>query len=151
MLEKNSNHEEFIIFRVQDQEFCVEMSSTRELRGWTPATALPNSADYLVGIINLRGNIIPIVDLAKRLGLAASEQSERHVIIVVRLQDKQFGLLVDAVSDIVSVGPDDIRPVPNTNSELAEEFFKQVIVQDKRIVCQIMLEQLLPELEVIAA
>ncbi len=151
MLEKDNNYEEFIIFKIGDQEFCVEMSSTRELRGWTPATALPNSADYLVGIINLRGNIIPILDLAKRLGMAASEQSERHVIIVVRLKDKQFGLLVDAVSDIVSVGPDDIRPVPNTNSKLAEEFFKQVIVQDKRIVCQIMLEQLLPELEALAA
>ncbi len=151
MLEKDGNHEEFIIFKVGDQEFCVEMNSTRELRGWTPATALPNSADYLDGIINLHGNIIPMVDLAKRLGLAASEQSERHVIIVVRLKDKQFGLLVDAVSDIVGVGPDEIRPVPNLNSKLAEEFFKQVIVQDNRIVCQILLEQLLPELEELAA
>jgi len=151
MLKKDNNHEEFIIFKISDQEFCVEMNLTRELRGWTPATALPNSEDYLVGIINLRGNIIPIVNLAKRLGLDASDQSERHVIIVVRLKDKQFGLLVDAVSDIISVGPDDIRPVPNLNSKLAEDFFKQVIVQDNRIVCQIMLDQLLPETEVLAA
>jgi len=151
MSENNSNREEFIIFRVGEHEFCVEMSSTREIRGWTPATPLPNSAEYLLGIINLRGNILPIIDLGTRLGLGASEQSERHVIIVVRLRDKEFGLLVDAVSDIISAGPDDLRPVPELNSNLTEDFFRQVIVLDDRIICDLVLDRLLPELESLAA
>ena len=151
MSEDNSNREEFIIFRVGEHEFCVEMSSTREIRGWTPATPLPNSAEYLLGIINLRGNILPIIDLGTRLGLGASEQSERHVIIVVRLRDKEFGLLVDAVSDIISAGPDDLRPVPELNSNLTEDFFRQVIVLDDRIICDLVLDRLLPELESLAA
>lgn len=151
MSENNSNREEFIIFRVGEHEFCVEMSSTREIRGWTPATPLPNSAEYLLGIINLRGNILPIVDLGTRLGLGASEKSERHVIIVVRLHDKEFGLLVDAVSDIISAGPDDLRPVPELHSNLTEDFFRQVIVLEDRIICDLVLDKLLPELESLAA
>ncbi|MCP4045225.1 MAG: purine-binding chemotaxis protein CheW [Gammaproteobacteria bacterium] len=150
-MEKNNNHEEFVTFRIGDQEFCVEMVSTRELRGWTPATALPNSPEYLVGVINLRGNILPILDLAARLGLPASTQDDRHVVIVVRINDKQFGILVDAVSDIISVGPEEIRPVPNVNTKAAEEFFKQVIVLEERIICQIELEHLQPDLEDLAA
>lgn len=150
-MEKNSNHEEFVTFRIGKQEFCVEMDSTRELRGWIPATALPNSPEYLVGVINLRGSILPIVDLAARLGLPASTQDDRHVVIVVRNNDKQFGILVDAVSDIISAGPEEIRPVPNLNTKATEEFFKQVIVLDERIICQIMLEHLQPEQEAFAA
>lgn len=151
MLDENKNCQEFIVFRAGDQEFCVEMSSTREIRGWTPATELPNAEDYLVGIINLRGTILPIVDLAVRLGLPKSAQNERHVIIVVRVHDKQFGILVDAVSDIVNVDADQLRPVPELNSSLGEEFFKQVIVLDKTIICEIVLEKLIPELEDVAA
>ncbi len=150
-MEKNNNHEEFVTFRIGEQEFCVEMIATRELRGWTPATALPNSPEYLVGVINLRGNILPILDLAARLGLPASTQDDRHVVIVVRINDKQFGILVDAVSDIISVGPEEIRPVPNVNTRAAEEFFKQVIVLEERIICQIELEHLQPDLEDLAA
>jgi len=125
------------------------MGSTKELRGWVPATPIPNSADYLVGIINLRGTILPILDLALRLGFTPSEQNNRHVVIVVWFEDKQFGLLVDAVSDIILVDPENIRPVPKLNTEVAEEFFKHVIVQDNRIICQILLGQLLPELDAV--
>ena len=149
MSNNNSENEEFVVFRILEQEFCVEMGSTKELRGWGPATPIPNSADYLVGIINLRGTILPILDLASRLGFSPSERSNRHVVIVVLHEDKQFGLLVDAVSDIILVAPENIRPVPKLHTEIAEEFFKHVIVQDERIICQILLGQLLPELDAV--
>ena len=149
MPDKKSENEEFVVFRIREQEFCVEMASTNELRGWVPATPLPNSADYLVGIINLRGKVLPILDLASRLGFTPTEQSNRHVVIVVQFEDKQFGLLVDAVSDIIFATPENIRSVPNLNTEVAEKFFKQVIVQDNRIICQILLDQLLPELDAV--
>ena len=61
---------EFIVFRVGEQEFCIEITSTREIRGWTQSTEVPHSPDYLMGVINLRGTILPIVNLAQRLGSA---------------------------------------------------------------------------------
>ncbi|MBL4890909.1 MAG: purine-binding chemotaxis protein CheW [Rhizobiaceae bacterium] len=139
--------EEYITFRIRDQEFCVEITSTREIRGWSNATRLPHSPDYLVGVINLRGTILPIIDLSARLGLEPSEPSERHVIIVVQVEEKIFGLLVDAVSDILDVGPDQIRQVPEMNSSQAKEFFKRVIVIEERIICEVALDLMVPSQE----
>ena len=143
--------EEFIAFRVGDQEFCVEITSTREIRGWSQATKLPHSPDYIIGVINLRGTILPIMDLSARLGMGLSEPCERHVIIVVHVRDKTVGLLVDSVSDILDVGPDHLRPVPEVNPSMSSEMFHRVIVMDKRIICEISLEAITPEMELQAA
>ena len=151
MSDDSKDAKEFIIFKIVQQEFCIEMNSIWEIRSWTKPTVLPNSADYLVGVINLRGNILPILDLGKRLGLSTIEPDEENVIIVVQLDDKQFGLLVDTVSDIASVDAKNIRQVPNMDDSIAEEFFKQVVVIDERIICGILLDNLLPEMKDIAA
>lgn len=143
--------EEFIAFRVGEQEFCVEITSTREIRGWSQATRLPHSPDYIVGVINLRGTILPIMDLSARLGMGSSTPSERHVIIVVQVRDKTIGLLVDSVSDILDVGPDHLRPVPEVSEDMSTEMFNRVIVIDKRIICEICLEAIMPEEEMQAA
>lgn len=149
--QQNVGGEEFIAFRVGDQEFCVEITSTREIRGWSTATKLPHSPDYIIGVINLRGTILPIMDLSARLGMGLSQPSERHVIIVVHLRDKTLGLLVDSVSDILDVGPDHLRPVPEVNPSMSSEMFNRVIVIDKRIICEISLEAITPEMELQAA
>ena len=151
MSESNQNQEEFIVFRVGKQEFCIEITMTREIRGWTQSTALPHAPDFLMGVINLRGVILPIVNLAKRLGLPSEEPSERHVIIVVQFEEKSFGLLVDSVSDILDVNSDDLRSVPELNTKIAEEFFNRVIVLEERIICEILPETLMPDEEILAA
>ncbi|MCJ8308582.1 MAG: chemotaxis protein CheW [Hyphomicrobiales bacterium] len=143
--------EEFIVFRIGQQEFCLEITSTREIRGWTPSTVLPNSPDYLLGVINLRGTILPIVDLSCRLGLPSNEPSERHVIIVVQLNEKSFGLLVDSVSDILEVDEESLRPVPEFETDVSADFFSRVIVLDNRIICEVKLAQLVPSDEMLAA
>src|SRR5580698_7782152 len=85
---------ELIAFRVGRQEFCINVMTVREIRGWTAATALPRSPRYVRGVINLRGAVLPIVDLAVRLGLPAPEPTARNVIIVVQIGQQQVGLLV---------------------------------------------------------
>lgn len=151
MPENKSSQEKFVVFRIGEQEFCIEISLTREIRGWTQSTSLPHSPDYLVGVINLRGVILPIVNLAVRLGLPSDAPSERHVIIVVQFNNKAFGLLVDSVSDILNVTPEELRSVPELDSKLEEDFFKRVVVQNNQIICEIALDQIIPELEVFAA
>src|SRR2546423_1654191 len=91
---------ELITFRVGAQDFCVQAISVKEIRGWTPATPLPDSPAYVRGAINLRGAVLPIVDLAARLELAETTATARHVVIVVWIGARQVGLLVDAVCDI---------------------------------------------------
>src|SRR5690606_29398935 len=94
---------ELIAFAVGKQEFCIDVMSVREIRGWTPATVLPHSQPFVRGVINLRGAVLPIMDLAVRLGFPPAEAMGRHVIIVVQVGSQLIGLLVDAVSDILTV------------------------------------------------
>lgn len=142
---------ELIAFRIGDQEFCVNIMSVREIRGWTPATALPHSPSYMKGVINLRGAVLPILDLADRLGMKAVEASARHVIIVAQVKSKVVGLLVEAVSDILSVTDEVIQPTPEVSSDLEKQFARGILAIDKRMICLLELDGLFPETESEAA
>jgi len=142
---------ELISFRIGEQEFCVDIMAVREIRGWTPATPLPRSPDYVRGVINLRGAVLPIMDLSARLGLGAAKPSARSVIIVVRLGDRMFGMLVDAVSDILSITDDAIQPTPDMNCDRVKSFVRGIITIEERMISQIALDALMPELESQAA
>ncbi|ACK50409.1 CheW protein [Methylocella silvestris BL2] len=135
---------ELIAFRIGAQEFCVDIMSVREIRGWTPATALPQSPGFLRGVVNLRGAVLPIVDLSARLGFAPAEPTARHVIIVAQIGRQVVGLLVDAVSDILTVTDDLLQPTPDVASEMAKSFVRGVLAIDKRMISQIALDHVLP-------
>ncbi len=103
---------ELLTFRLNDQDYALDIMSVREIRGWTRSTPLPHAPDYMKGVINLRGTVLPVMDLAVRLGLPGHSQADRSVIIVVIHDGAMTGLLVDAVSNIVTLGPDDLQAPP---------------------------------------
>jgi purine-binding chemotaxis protein CheW len=142
---------ELIAFRVGDQEFCVDIMSVREIRGWTPATAMPHSPSYMKGIINLRGAVLPIMDLSARLGMKPAEPTARHVIIVAQVKRQSVGLLVDAVSDILTITEENIQPTPEISSDLQRQFARGILAIDRRMICLIELDALFPDLESEAA
>jgi purine-binding chemotaxis protein CheW len=136
---------ELISFRIGAQEFCVDIMAIREIRGWTAATALPQSPSFVRGVINLRGAVLPIVDLASRLGFESTEASDRNVIIVADIGGQVVGLLVDAVSDILTITDDMIQPTPDVASETAKTFVRGLIPMEGRMISLIGLERVLPE------
>ena len=142
---------ELIAFRIGDQEFTVNIMSVREIRGWTPATPMPHTPAYMKGVINLRGAVLPIVDLSARLGMRRAEPSPRHVIIVAQVRDRIVGLLVDAVSDILTVTDDNIQPTPEIASDLERSFARGILAIEGRMICLIELEAIFPETESEAA
>ncbi|MBB4567347.1 chemotaxis protein CheW [Rhizobium leucaenae] len=142
---------ELIAFRIGDQEFCVDIMSVREIRGWTRATAMPHAPAHVLGIINLRGAVLPIVDLSARLGMKRAEPTARHVIIVAQVKRKVVGLLVDAVSDILTVTDDNIQPTPEISSDYERQFARGILAIDCRMICLIELETLFPDSESEAA
>jgi purine-binding chemotaxis protein CheW len=142
---------ELTSFWAGDQEYGVDIMSVREIRGWSAATPLPQSPSYMRGVINLRGAVLPIMDLAERLDLPPTEPSERSVIIVVQVGERLVGLLVDAVSDILSINPEQIQPTPDVGCDQAKAFVRGLITIDDRMVSEIAVERLLPELEGLAA
>jgi purine-binding chemotaxis protein CheW len=144
-------HRELIAFMIGTQEFCVDIMSVREIRGWTPATPLPHASKYMRGVINLRGSVLPIIDLSARLGFGLTTPEARHVIIVVRTGAQEVGLLVDAVCDILSVTDDMVQPTPAVASDAVRSFLRGILAVDGRMIGMIGLERILPEQEAEAA
>ena len=142
---------ELIAFRIGDQEFTVNVMSVREIRGWTQAMPMPHTPAYVMGVINLRGAVLPIVDLSLRLGMKAAEPTARHVIIVIQVRDRIVGLLVDAVSDILTVSDDDIQATPEIATDIERTFARGILAIEGRMICLIELEALFPETESEAA
>ena len=142
--ESLSEGRELIAFRVGRQEFCINVMMVREIRGWTAATALPRTHRYVRGVINLRGAVLPIIDLATRLGMPGTEPTARNVIIVVQLFHRQVGILVDAVSDILTANDNVVQPLPDVTSGLVKSFVKGLLPMDGRMVSLIALDHVLP-------
>lgn len=142
---------ELIAFRIGIQEFCIDIMSIREIRGWTPATPLPKAPGFVRGVINLRGTVLPIVDLAVRLGFQPAEPTARHAIMVSQIGQQIVGLLVEGVSDIFTVSDSDIQPTPDVASDMAKRFVRGVIAIDGRLISLIALNSVLPALELEAA
>jgi len=136
---------ELVAFRMGTQEYCVDIRSVLEIRGWAPATHLPQSPSYVRGVINLRGTVLPIIDLGARLGLPVTDPTARHVIIVARIDRKTVGLLVEAVSDILTVGEDVIQPTPDIGCETVRAFVKGIIAIEGEMISLISLDGLLPD------
>ena len=145
------HRQELIAFRIGSQEFCVDIQSVREIRGWTPATPLPHAQKHMRGVINLRGSVLPIIDLSAQLGFGFTNPEARHVIIVVRNGDQEAGLLVDAVCDILSVTDDMLQPTPGVASDAVRSFIRGILAVDGRMIGLIGLERILPDREAEAA
>ena len=112
---------QYITFACAGQNFGIDIMSMREIRNWTPVTPLPAQKPDVLGVIDIRGRVVPIHDLALRIGCSAEprEQHEGQVILVLRVSGHDMGLLVDSVSDIIDVSADDILPVPQIEGSAA--------------------------------
>lgn len=138
---------ELLSFRIADQEYSVDIMSVREIRSWTRATSLPHAPDYVRGVINLRGSVLPVVDLALRLGIDAGEPHERGVIIVVDMEGRTVGLRVDAVSDILSVPASDLQTPPELLSDQAEGFIRALTIVEGRMIRVLDVRRVMPAVE----
>lgn len=135
---------ELLSFRIGEHEYSVNIMTVREIRGWTRATSLPHAPAYVHGVINLRGTVLPVIDLARRLGLEAEEPSERSVIIVVDLDGRSVGVRVDAVSDILSIPNKSMQPPPEMLDDGSERFVRGLIIIEDRMVRVLDLDAVLP-------
>lgn len=139
----NGSEEQYVTFTVGSEEYGVNILAVREIRGWTPESRLPNLPDYVRGVINLRGIIIPIFDLRARFGGGATEVTKRHVVVVIQVGERTRGVLVDAISDILAIGHDAIKPPPDVDSGLIDaEYLSGLYTADDRMVTLLNVERL---------
>ncbi|MFS2316799.1 chemotaxis protein CheW [Maricaulis sp. D1M11] len=136
---------QYVSFASGAEQYAVDIMSVREIKGWTEVTGLPNQPDYVRGVLNLRGAVLPIIDLHRRLGGGFTETTERHVIVIVSMGERLIGLLVDAVSDILSVGEGEIQPVPETSGRDDNRVFSGFLTEQEQMVAMLDLDRLLLE------
>ena len=127
------NSLQLIAFSIGEQTYGVEITTVRESRAWNGATPLPNTREYVRGVINLRGTIVPIFDLRARFGEGVTSPTKNHVVVVMSVGEKWVGILVDAVSDILTVSKDDIHNVPEGNS-VDTELLNGIVTHESRMV-----------------
>jgi len=139
---------ELLSVRIGAQEFAMDIRSIREIRGWIASTHLPHAPSFIKGMINLRGTVLVVIDLAERLGLPPLEPTAASVIVVVEHGDKVAGLLVDAVCDIIIVTDDMRQATPETGDSTSREYVEGLIMIDSRIISIVSIPSLMPSTEV---
>ena len=136
---------ELLAFRVAGQDYAIDIMMVREIRSSTHATSLPRAPAFVRGVINLRGMVLPILDLALRLGIGADEaEMARNVTIVVDHGGRSFGLMVDAVSDIITIPTESLQRPPSLSQDGEQSFVNALAVVDGKMLRILELEAVLP-------
>ncbi|MGO9546160.1 MAG: chemotaxis protein CheW [Rhodomicrobium sp.] len=141
--QKGGGLKQFISFKIGSEGYAIDIMAVREIKGWTETTPLPNQPDYIRGVMNLRGTIIPVHDLRCRFGMGMTEASRSHAIIIVAAHDRMAGLLVDAVSDILTIDNSEISPVPEAGCGPSANYLSGIIPAAETMVVILALDQLL--------
>ncbi|NNM52986.1 MAG: purine-binding chemotaxis protein CheW [Pseudomonadales bacterium] len=139
--------QQYLTFMMATEEYGVDILSVQEIRGWDHPTLIPNAPEHVRGVINLRGIIVPIIDLRLRFGLPALEISPVTVVIVLRVQAEQgeriMGIVVDAVSDVYDVRPEQLRPAPDLGHNVDVGYIRGLISVQERMVVLLDVDTLL--------
>jgi purine-binding chemotaxis protein CheW len=134
---------QLISFAIGDDQYGVDIMAVREIKGWTDITPLPGQAEYVRGVLNLRGVIVPIVDLRCRFGQGLTEATPWHIVIIVQIANKPIGLLADRVLDIVALDDTQIKPVPRAAQTQKANFLSGLITTETGMIALIDLPNLL--------
>lgn len=145
-LEEEVPLEQYLTFVLAGEEYGVEILKVQEIKGWDKATPLPNSPDHILGVLNLRGAIVPIMDVRKRFHLESVEYTVKTVVIVVNMNqggvERVVGLVVDAVADVHELNVNDIQLVPKSGSA-QNEFIRGLVSVDDDMVILLEIDRLL--------
>ncbi len=139
--------DQYLTFLLGQEEYGVDILRVQEIKGWERATEIPNTPDYIRGVMNLRGTVIPIVDLRRRFDLAAADYTNTTVVIVLRIEGetaaRTMGFVVDAVSDVYNVAPDNVQPAPDFGARVNTQFIKGLAAVDDKMVILLDIDRLI--------
>lgn len=136
-----------LTFTLGEETYGVDILRVQEIRGWSPVTRIPQAPPHVLGVLNLRGSIVPIVDLRMRFNLQRAEYTALTVIIVLSVESPQgrrdFGLVVDGVSDVIDVPAGDVKPAPDLGRQVSTEFIAGLAAVAGRMVMLLDIDQLI--------
>lgn len=130
----------FLTFALAEVTYAVPVEMVKEIRGYSDVTAVPGAASYVLGVMNLRGQVIPVMDLRARFGLPTTERDRTTVIILLSLGTRIVGVVVDAVSDVMDIPVDDINPVPELGETVDQRYLAGMATVDTGLVLTLCVE-----------
>ena len=139
---------QYLTFLLADEQYGLNILQVQEIRGWEQVTRIPNAPHYVQGVINLRGTIVPVLDLRLRFHMTAAEYTKETVVIVVRSTDadggeRSVGMVVDAVSDVYSIPEEDLKPVPRSGNAAVMESVRSLATVNEKLVILLDIDHLL--------
>ena len=143
--------QEFLTFTLGPEEYAIDILKVQEIRGYDTVTAIANAPKFIKGVINLRGTIVPIVDLRIKFGIGTVEYTPFTVVIILSLAQRVVGVVVDSVSDVIGMTPEQIRPAPNFSSQVGAAFIRGLGTIDERMLIVVDIERLMlaPEMALV--
>lgn len=143
----DSEGSQYLTFALDGEEYGVDIMRVQEIKGWIPVTRIPNTPEYMQGVLNLRGTIVPIIDMRMRFNLEREDYTAITVIIVLSVKcaagDRVIGLVVDSVSDVINVNATDIKPTPDFGSAVNTEFLNGLATVGDTMVMLLEVDKLL--------
>jgi purine-binding chemotaxis protein CheW len=133
---------DIIAFKLHNQDFCLETTGIREIRGRGKSTPIPHAPPYVLGVMDLRGTVIPIFDLAVKLGMEPADNSERSAIVVADVNGGIAGLVVDGVSDLLTINRSHVQPLPRGAAFGRVDYAHGIITHDLGMICFLDLDRL---------
>ena len=138
---------QYLTFMLDGEEYGIEILRVQEIKGWESATPIPNTPDHVLGVLNLRGAVVPIIDLRMSFGLTSIEYGQTTVVIVVKMvhddQERTVGLVVDAVADVYRLESSEIQPAPDMGGSIQTKFVRGLATIDEKMVILLEIDQLI--------
>ena len=144
-----ANAGEFLSFTLGNEQYGVDILKVQEIRGYDQVTRVPDAPDYIKGVINLRGTIVPVIDLRLKLRLENARYDAFTVMIVLNVEQRVVGIVVDSVSDVIELGAEQIRPTPEFGAAVDTRFINGIGTQDERMLILLDIETLLDTAELV--
>ena len=139
--------DQYLTFMLNGEEYGVDILRVQEIKGWIPTTKIPNTPDYIRGVMNLRGAIVPIIDLRQRFAMPAIDYTATTVVIVLKVHnagaERTIGFVVDAVSDVYNVSPDQFRAAPDFGSGVDTDFIRALATVEEKMVILLDIDRLM--------
>ncbi len=134
---------EVLVFVLGQEEYAVDILKVQEIRGYEKVTALPAAPDYLKGVVNLRGTIVPVIDLRVKFGMKDPAYDSFTVVVILRIAGRVIGIVVDGVSDVIRLAPGDVKAAPQLGSMVDASYLAGLATRDERMILLVDIEKLL--------
>lgn len=143
------NGNQFLTFTLQEETYGVDILKVQEIRGWSEPTPIPNAPEFIRGVMNLRGEIVPILDMRRRFQMDETSFTKYTVIVVVNVRERTIGMTVDAVSDVMDITVEDMKDAPDFGTSIDASFIRGLAASEEKMVILLDIDAMLQSCELV--